>query len=356
MSWAKRFRWACTAVVAGLVLPNAASAHVGTEAPVATNFEALIRRVTPPSGAIEARVIDGDRELWLHTRGNATVLIPGVEGEPLLRFDPRGVFVNLRSVTAQSDRIDRFDLRPNPDPRARPLWHRLTAGQTYLWHEHRLHALEPLAQGHRRTAILGRWSVPLLIDGRPYALVGSLLYRPPGPAWPWILLPCGLAALLVVALAISSSAARHVAVMAALIAMLMVWALRIGRELYGRPGVGVTSYIEVALTSLVGIALLFGLLHRDQSVRTFTALAVGFGCLYQGLTMLRVPTHSVALTVLPTVVARAFVAVVLGLGAGVLAITLQEQWTGTTAEDGVEIEAETGKRSPPPLRKAGRWA
>ena len=66
MSWAKRFRWACTAVVAGLVLPNAASAHVGTEAPVATNFEALIRRVTPPSGAIEARVIDGDRELWLH--------------------------------------------------------------------------------------------------------------------------------------------------------------------------------------------------------------------------------------------------------------------------------------------------
>ena len=71
--------------------------------------------------------------------------------------------------------------------------------------------------------------------------------------------------------------------------------------------------------------------------------------------MLRVPTHSVALTVLPTVVARAFVAVVLGLGAA-SAITLQEQWTGTTAEDGVEIEAETGKRSPPPLRKAGRWA
>ena len=52
------------------------------------------------------------------------VLIPGAEGEPLLRFDRDGVFVNLRSLTAQSDRIDRFDLRPDPNPHARPLWHR----------------------------------------------------------------------------------------------------------------------------------------------------------------------------------------------------------------------------------------
>jgi hypothetical protein len=69
------------------------------------------------------------------------VLITGAVGEPLLQFDRNGVSVNQRSLTTQSDRIDRFDLRPDPNPHAHPLWHRLTSGHGYLWHDHRLHAL-----------------------------------------------------------------------------------------------------------------------------------------------------------------------------------------------------------------------
>ena len=259
----RRLLVAGAAVVAALVLPGAALAHVGKSAPVATNFDAEISGVEPPSSAVEAKVVDGDRALWLRVRANATVLIPGAEGEPLLRFDRAGVFVNLRSLTAQSDRIDRFELRPDPNPHAAPLWHRLNSGHSYLWHEHRLHALEPLARRHGTTTVVGRWSVPLLIDGKRHALAGVLVYHPPGSAWPWILLACALAATSAAALAVSSLAARRMAVLAALAAVLLIWAVRIGRELYGRPTIGATGYVEIALTSLVGLALLYGLLNRD---------------------------------------------------------------------------------------------
>ena len=339
-------------VGAALVSPGVAFAHVGKSAPVATNFDAQLRGVKPVSRAIEAKVVDGDRELWLRVSPAATVLIPGAEGEPLLRFDRAGVFVNSRSLTAQSDRIDRFDLRPDPNLHARPLWHRLSSGHSYLWHEHRLHAFEPLARGHHTTTIVGRWSVPLLIDGRHHALVGSLVYRPPASAWPWILLACALAVISAGTLALSLRAARQMAVLAALVAVLLVWVLRIGRELYGRPGIGVTGYAEMVLTSLIGVALLYGLLHGDRGVRLFTAFLVAFGCLYQGLTMLPVLTHSVALTALPTVVARVGVAAILGLGAGVLAITLREQF-GDALEPATETETEPSARDSRPVRRSG---
>jgi hypothetical protein len=315
----------CAVVIAALVLPGVARAHVGSRAPVATNFEARITGVEPASGAVEAKVVDGDRALWLRTAPNTAVIVPGVEDEPLLRFDRGGVFVNLGSLTAQSDGIDRLDLHPNVNPNAPPLWHRLSSGHSYRWHEHRLHALEPLARGDHATTVVGRWRVPLVIDGRRHSLVGTLVFQPPGSGWPWILLACSLGAVVAGTLTLSTRAARRTAVVAAVVATVLVWTVRIGRELYGRPGVPLTGYVEIALTSLVGVVLLYGLLHWDREVHMFTALIVSFGCLYQGLTMLPVLTHAIALTVLPTFVARAGIAAILGLGVGVLAIALRDQ-------------------------------
>jgi hypothetical protein len=332
VSSAERRCCVCAAVLAALVLPASALAHVGKSAPVATDFQARISGIRPATDALEAKIVDGDRALWLRVQAAATVLVPGAEGEPLLRFDRGGVFVNLRSLTAQSDRIDRYDLRPDPNPHARPLWHRVTSDHSYLWHEHRLHALEQLARGHHTTAVLGRWSVPLLVDGQPHALAGVLVYRPPGSTWPWIVLACAIAVVWSSSLALSSSVAGRLAVGGALAATLLIWTVRIGRELYGRPKVGVTGYVEIAVTSLVGVGLLYGLVHRDRGVRVFTAFLVGFGCLYQGLTMLGVLTHAVALTVLPTPAARLAVAAILGLGGGVLAITLREQLGDSATE------------------------
>jgi hypothetical protein len=312
------------ASVAVLAMPSTALAHAGKSPPVATNFSARIDGIVPASTTVEAKTVDGDQNLWLRTAPRATVLIPGTVGEPLLRFDPSGVFLNLRSLTAESDRIDRFDLKPDPNPHAAPLWHRLTSGHSYLWHEHRLHVLEPLARDRRASGPLGRWVVPLVIDGRRHALEGVLVYRKPSSAWPLIALACVLALIPPGTLAVSSAVSRRVAVVAALGAVLVIWAVRIGRELYGRPSVGITGEVEIALTSLVGAALVYGLVRRDEGVRMFVALLAGFACLYQGLTMLPVLTHAVALTALPTPVARIGVAAIFGLGGGVLAVTLRQ--------------------------------
>ena len=308
---------ASAAAAAALALPAAASAHAGTSAPVATNFDARIVGFQPPAGALEAKVVDGDRMLWLRVPAATTVVVPGLLGEPVLRFDATGVWVNLHSLTAQTDRIDRFDLRPSANPRARPLWHRLTGGHAYAWHEHRLHVLEPLARGRRDAATLGPWSVPLLVDGRRHTLNGVLDFRPPGPGWAWLALACALAACSSAG-AVLLPGGRRLAVALALAATLLIWAVRLGRELYGRPTVGTGGYLGVALTSAVGVALLAGLLHTDRDVRLFTAFIAGFGSLYEGLTMLPVLTHATALSVLPSGAARVAVLLVLGLGVGAL--------------------------------------
>ena len=308
---------ASVAAVAALALPAAASAHVGTSAPVATNFAARIVEFRPPVGALEAKVVDGDRMLWLRVPPTVTVVVPGVLGEPLLRFDRRGVWLNLRSLTAQTDRIDRFDLRPSADPRARPLWHRLTGGHAYAWHEHRLHVLEPLARGRAAAGTLGPWSVTVLVDGRRHSLDGVLDYKP-GPGWAWLALACALAAASSAGTLLARGRGPGLAVALGVAATLLIWAVRLGRELYGRPDVGPAGYLGVALTSAVGVALLVGLRHTDRDVRLFTAFVAGFGSLYEGLTMLPVLTHSTALSVLPSGAARVMVALILGLGAGAL--------------------------------------
>ena len=308
---------ASAAAVAALALPAAASAHVGTSAPVATNFAARIVGFRPPAGALEAKIVDGDRMLWLRVPATVTVVVPGVLGEPLLRFDRRGVWLNLRSPTAQTDRIDRFDLRPSADPRARPLWHRLTGGHAYAWHEHRLHVLEQLAHGHRVAATLGPWSVPLVVDGRRHSLAGVLDFEP-GPGWAWLALACALAAVSSAGTLVARRRGRELAVALGVAATLLIWAVRLGRALYGRPLVGPGGYVDVALTSVVAIALLVGLLHPDREVRLFSAFIAGFLSLYEGLTMLPVLTHSTALSVLPSGAARVMVALILGLGVGAL--------------------------------------
>ena len=137
----------------------------------------------------------------------------------------------------------------------------------------------------------------------------------PPLGWAWIGAACLLAAALSAATLLPGT---EWTALWAVGATPVIWAVRIGRELYGRPTVGVVGYLSIALTSLVGLAFLFGLLHRDREVRLFTAFFVGFGSLYEGLTMLPVLTHATALSTLPSTVARICIVVFFGLGTGAL--------------------------------------
>lgn len=257
-------------MLVALAAPAVASAH-GRSAPVATNFEA---RITSYDG-ITAKIVDGDQKLWVRANPAETILV----GTP-------------------------------------PLRHQVNGGRSYLWHEHRLHALEPITRV-RAT----RWTVPLLVDGNPRTLAGVLDYHPPGRTWLWL----SLASLL--ALAGTAAALRNgqTAIRLALAGTPVICALRVARELYGRPNVGVTGYLEVVATSAIGTWVLYGLVNRNTDVRVVTAVVAGLGGLYQGLTMLPVLTHAIALTLLPTTAAKVLVAGCLGLGAGALTGGVREQ-------------------------------
>jgi hypothetical protein len=315
-----------TGLLAALVLPGTAAAHALRGAPVATNFDARIRGLVPPADAVRAVVVDGDRQLSLSVGPSVHVAIAGALGEPLLQFTPEGVYVNRRSLTAQSDRIATADLRPVANPKAPPDWHRLTTGHTYRWHEHRLHALEPLASRHATEADLGRFTVPLVIDGRRHALIGTLRYRPPGATWAWVGGACGIAILTCVLVAAARPAWQRATVAVAVGAVVLTAAVRIARELYGRPDVAASSYLAIAFTIAVGLALLWALLRGRGVVPLFTACLVGIGSLFQGIALATVINHGYALTALPTTAARAVVTAVLGLGAGLLAVTLWAQF------------------------------
>lgn len=301
------------AATAALAVPAVASAHVGKTPPVATDFRA---RITHPVPGIETTVVDGDQTLWLDAGAHA-VTIEGIQSEPLLRFGRRGVWLNLRSLTAQTDQIDRYDLRPDPNPHAPPLWHELSGGHIYEWHDHRLHILEPVARGRSTAATLGTWTIPLLVDGRRTMLAGVLDYQPPPSMLLWI----GVTLLLAAGGALAAWRSRRLTIRLALGTIPVVWALRISRELYGRPTVGAVGWLEVALTSLVGLAFLYGLLRAEHEVRVFVAFLAAFGSLYQGLTMHTILTRATALTLLPTDAARVGVLLTFSLGAATLAGT-----------------------------------
>lgn len=299
------------AVLSGFLgVPSVAYGHVGRTPPVATDFAAQITRSVQ---RIRTKVVDGDQTLWLDA-GDHTVAVRGIQGEPLLFFDSRGVWLNVHSVTAQIDQIDRFDLHPAADPHARPLWRRLSSAHTFEWHEHRLHLLEPLARGRTRPTVLGTWSIPIVVDGRPEPLAGVLRYDPPPSLFLWL----GIISLLAALGALAALRSSGAVVAFALAAVLIVWSLRVARELYGRPAVGASGWVDVAVTSVVGLTLLYGLVRTDFGVRLFVAFLVAFGSLYQGLATYPVLTRRTALTLLPTEEARVAVALTLILGAAVL--------------------------------------
>ncbi len=63
---------------------------------------------------------------------------------------------------------------------------------------------------------------------------------------------------------------------------------------------------------------MFGLTRRSAGTRAFTAFFVGFGALYEGLTMLPVLTHAIALNALPSLLARIVEGVIIVAGIGAL--------------------------------------
>ena len=173
-----------------LVAPAGVAAHVSTGA-LSTDFEARVIGLRPATPGLSARALDGDLLLELRVAPARVVIVLGYLGEPFLRFSPGGVEANLASPTAGSTRVvARADAVASPGVR----WQRVRRGHVFAWHDNRLRPEAVVSGRAHRPREVARWSIPLLVDRRATALVGSEWYSPGPSRWPWAMAGLALVA------------------------------------------------------------------------------------------------------------------------------------------------------------------
>ena len=130
-------------------------------------------------------VVDGDRFLRLQNGARAAIVVEGYDNEPYLRFKPDGtVQENTRSPSkyVNEDRYGRRPVPPEAKSGAAPQWKTVSRNGTRQWFDHRIHVMTPgtpeeVKDTSKRTKIFD-WRVPMTVDGRPVAALGTLTWEP----------------------------------------------------------------------------------------------------------------------------------------------------------------------------------
>lgn len=169
---------ALCALAAGLTAPFA-YAHSGS-----SDYESVVRGVTPQIPGFAVEVLNGDDRLEVRYSGPGTVTIDGYDKEPYLRLQRGGtVEVNLRSPAYHLNR-DRFygaKVPDGADPRRAPQWKAVARTGRYEFHDHRMHYMgrnvpQQVTDEGRRTKVFS-WNVPLRTATAEGAIRGELFWR-----------------------------------------------------------------------------------------------------------------------------------------------------------------------------------
>jgi hypothetical protein len=297
-------------------LPRAAQAH-GPINPSASSFLARITAVPP---GLAAKAVDGDQRLWLRVAPGRTVIVLDYRRAPYLRFAASGVQVNQNSAMYYLNQTPSEIPPPGLGPTTRPQWNAVSSGRAYEWHDGRLHALATtvIAPGER---YLGRWTVPLVLDGRAATIAGALYYAPDPPlVWFWpivVVLACVFARLRLRRPELDWAMSRSLA----LVALGAITVAVLGQQLHGRPQVSVTQVIFLVLElGFVAWALRRIVLRRHGWFTFFVIAAVA---IYEGATLLTVLLRGFVLLALPALLARVAVAACLASGAGLVPLVFR---------------------------------
>jgi hypothetical protein len=299
-----------------LVFPNAAQAH-GPLAPVATSYLASIVRV--PSG-LHAKVVDGYLRLWLKTPSDETVIVLDYRGAPYLRFSRSGVFVNTNSEMYYLDYLVPLNPPLGLTRGTPPHWKRVSEGHEFNWHDARLGALSQVAVAPGAD-YLGRWSIPVLVNGRLLAISGGLRRaNAPSLVWFWpiaVLIACLLAALRLRRRALDARLARVLAIAALLAGMVGVT----GWGLHGRP------QLELDQLVVMGVGLAFATWALTRVLRSrhgvILLFAISFAALLIGDQLAGTLLHGFVLIALPALIARVTAVLCLSGGAGLLLVAIR---------------------------------
>jgi hypothetical protein len=314
--------------VVGLVgAPGAAQAH-GPINPAASSF--LARPNEVPAG-IEAKAVDGDLRLWLQVNPSLLVIVLDYRGAPYVRFSPGGVEVNQNSAMYYLNQTP-AEIPPTGLGRSTPPhWHQVSGGHAYEWHDGRLHALGTtvIAPG---TRYLGRWVVPLRIDGRASAVAGALYYSPDPPlVWFWpivVVLACVFAGLRLRRPELDWVVARGLA----FVALVAFAVAAVGQGFHGRPGVTIFQLVVMTFELAFVVWGLRWLLSGRRG--WFVLFLIAGVAIYEGAPLVEVLIRGFVLLAIPALVARLAVATCLATGVGLVPLVFRIAPQPGAASDG----------------------
>jgi hypothetical protein len=307
--------WLLIVAAAALVAPAAAAAH-GPTNPAASRWQA---RVTHVPAGLHAEAIDGDLRLWLRVAPAVTVEVIDYRRAPYLRFSPAGVFVNRNSAMWYVNQVPRLTPPISLGPRTPPRWQHISTGHSYLWQDGRLQALSRtvLPAGSNDA---GRWSIPLLLNGRPAQITGRLYRWPnPSPVWFWpivVALACTLAGLRMRRPTFDQRMANALG----LLALAGIALCATGRQLHGRPNVTVWQLIVLSF-ELLYCAWALGWLVRGRP-GWLTFLIIAMIALWEGISLVTTLVEGDALVATTPLLARLGDTACLSAGLALLAIAI----------------------------------
>jgi hypothetical protein len=285
------------AAALALLAPASAGAHLRSSRS-AVDFRASVS--TTPS-VLRARVYGADLALGLTLVGAHRVLVLGYLGEPFLRLEPDGVFVNAASPTAAGTKL------VEPERGSRPVWKRRSRRTSVIWHDARV----------RGGASSGTWRIPLVVDGGRGRLVGTVQRVAAPAAWPWLAIGAAFA------VATGLVLRRRMVLRPATVAF---GAVAGGATVLSAIGFALASsasqgtWIEAANEAVFAVVGAIFLIRGSSDTRALAGGFLGLLGLAAGLTKLPVFLHGIVLSELPGGLAR--LAVTLSIAAGAAATIL----------------------------------
>jgi hypothetical protein len=325
-----------SALIAFVAFPSAAPAH-GPVSPVASSYLARVRGVPP---GLDAKVVDGDQRMWLQVAGTKTVLVLDYQGAPYLRFTASGVSVNRRSAMYYLNHTP-AELPPAGLGRTTPAaWQGVGREHVYLWHDGRLHALASVAT-EAGASFVGTWKIPVVVDGRPSAVSGGLWHASdPSIVWFWpilVVLLCVVAAVRVRSPPLDRLLARSLG----LGVVVGIGVGGIGRELYGRPGVG--AFQQFVIAALI-LFLAWGLYSAVRG-GFFALLVIAFVSLWIGGLLVPTLLHGFVLTAVPAFWSRAAAVACLSCGPGLILLAFRLPMFAGEPDDDADEASTSGAKA-----------